>query len=199
MVAQIQELIDTYLVWLKEKTRLREVGGWVEITTPYLDRHNDFIQIYTTREDGRFVLTDDSYTIEDLRLSGCDLNTPKRQSLLRTTLNGFGVQLENDALLTRATERDFAYKKHNLVQAILAVNDLFYLAPATVRSVFLEDVREWLSLSDIRYVERVKFTGKSSYDHLFDFVIPSSREAPQRIVQVINRPNRDTAQSIAFA
>jgi hypothetical protein len=199
MVDQIQSLIDSYIAWLRDKTSLREVGEWVEITTPFLDRHNDYIQIYARKENGAFVLTDDAYTIDDLRRSGCELRSPKRQSLLQVTLNGFGVQMDGDALVTRATPRDFGSRKHNLVQAILAVNDLFYLAPASVHSLFWEDVAEWLRLADVRFVERVKFTGKSGFDHMFDFVIPPSREAPERIVQAINRPNRDTAQKAAFS
>jgi len=39
----------------------------------------------------------------------------------------------------------------------------------------------------------------SGYDHLFDFVIPKSRTQPERILQAINRPSRDTAQAVAFA
>ena len=41
MIAEIQRLTDEYHVWLREKTILRSVDDWVEITTPYLDRHND--------------------------------------------------------------------------------------------------------------------------------------------------------------
>ena len=44
-----------------------------------------------------------------------------------------------------------------------------------------------------------KFSGKSGYDHLFDFVIPSSKRRPERIVQAINRSYRDTAEAIAFS
>jgi hypothetical protein len=37
--------------WLKDRTTLREVNGeYVEITTPYIDRHNDALQIYARRE-----------------------------------------------------------------------------------------------------------------------------------------------------
>ena len=39
----------------------------------------------------------------------------------------------------------------------------------------------------------MKFTGISGYDHLFNFVIPKSRKDPERIVQAINRPTRETA------
>ena len=45
----------------------------------------------------------------------------------------------------------------------------------------------------------MKFTGQTEYDHLFDFVIPKSPRQPERILHTINRPNRDTAQALAFA
>jgi hypothetical protein len=82
---------------------------------------------------------------------------------------------------------------------MLAVNDLFYLAVPMVASLFLEDVTAWLDLHEIRYTPKAKFTGKSGYDHLFDFVIPKSRRAPERILQTINRPSRETAQAVAFS
>ena len=82
---------------------------------------------------------------------------------------------------------------------MLAVNDMFYLSVPMVASLFYEDVVAWLDLHDIRYTPKVKFTGKTGYDHLFDFVIPKSRRQPERIIQTINRPNRDTAQAVAFS
>ena len=86
MITEIQNLLDDYMVWLKNKTHLRQVDQWVEITTPYLDRHNDRILIYARQFNGGYTLTDDGYTINDLELSGCRLNSPKRQELLRTAL-----------------------------------------------------------------------------------------------------------------
>lgn len=199
MINEIQTLLDQYTTWLKDKTALRQVEDWVEITTPYLDRHNDYIQIYARRENGSYILTDDGYTIEDLKRSGCELESKKRRDLLTLTLNGFGVKLEENALVMRASSENFPLRKHNLLQAMLAVNDLFYLAVPMIASLFLEDVTSWLNLNDIRYTPKVKFTGKSGYDHLFDFVIPASRKQPERILQTINRPSRETAQSIAFS
>ncbi|MDR4506757.1 MAG: DUF1829 domain-containing protein [Candidatus Brocadiaceae bacterium] len=199
MIGEIQRLLDRYLVWLKDKTILRQVKEWIEITTPYLDRHNDYLQIYVKRENGKFLLTDDGYTIEDLKRSGCELESRKRMELLTVTLNGFGVKLDGDDLVVSASPDNFALRKHNLVQAMLAVNDLFYLAMPIVSSLFLEDVASWLDLHEIRYIPRVKFTGKSGYDHLFDFVIPSSKRQPERILQAINHPDRNAAQRTTFS
>lgn len=200
MVEEIEKLLDDYRAWLKEKTTLRELNGsWVEITTPYLDRHNDALQIYARRENGGFVLTDDSYTIHDLELSGCSLNTDKRRDLLRMTLNGFGVKLNNESLEVHASADTFPLRKHNLIQAMIAVNDLFYLAKPHVEGLFVEDVVLWLDANDIRYTPKAKFTGTSGYDHLFDFVVPKSRTQPERILQAINRPTREHAESFIYA
>ena len=194
-VAEIEQLLHNYRAWLKDKTTLRQVNGeWVEITTPYLDRHNDALQIYIRAENGGYVLTDDRYTVHDLEASGCNLHTEKRQDLLKMTLNGFGVKLNAEALEIHATPETFPLRKHNLIQAMLAVNDLFFLAKPMVESLFLEDVIAWLDANEVRYTPKVKFTGISGYDHLFDFVIPKSRVQPERILHAINRPTRDTAE-----
>jgi hypothetical protein len=197
---EIEKLLNDYRAWLKDKTTLREVNGsWVEITTPYLDRHNDALQIYARAENGGYVLTDDSYTIHDLEASGCNLHTEKRQDLLKMTLTGFGVRINEEALEVHATPETFPLRKHNLIQAMLAVNDLFYLAKPIVQSLFFEDVIAWLEANEIRYTPQVKFTGISGFDYLFDFVIPKSRKHPERIVQAINRPTRDNAESFILA
>jgi hypothetical protein len=199
-VADIEKLLNEYRSWLKDKTTLRQLdGNWVEITTPYLDRHNDALQIFARQENGGYLLSDDSYTIQDLEASGCNLHTDKRQDLLKVTLTGFGVRLNKEALEIRATAESFPLRKHNLIQAMLAVNDLFYLAKPVVESLFYEDVIAWLDGNDIRHTPKVKFTGISGFDHLFDFVIPKSRRQSERILQAINRPTRDNAEAFIHA
>jgi hypothetical protein len=200
VIDEIKSLLEEYSKWLHDKNVLREVDDkLVEITTPYLDRHNDYMQIYVKKNNGGYFITDGGDTLKDLRLSGCDIETQKRKDLLTSTLNGFGVQKDGEILFVKASANDFSLRKHNLLQAVLAVNDLFYLAVPIVASIFLEDVMAWLQLHDIRFTPNVKFTGKSGYDHNFDFVIPSSRKAPERLLRAISKPTRDIAESLAFA
>ena len=199
MTQDIQDLLNTYYIWLKDKTVLNQIDRWVEITTPYLDRHNDYVQIYVKKTNGGFLLTDDGYIIDDLKQSGCKLDSHKRQELLKMTLNGFGIQKDGNMLQVHASADNFALRKHNLLQAMLAVNDMFYLAMPMVASLFYEDVVAWLDVNDIRHTPKVKFTGKTGYDHLFDFVIPKSRQQPERIIQTINQPNRANAQTLVLA
>lgn len=195
----IKELLDRYHTWLRERMLLKEMGNYVEITTPYLDRHNDYLQIYAKRDNGSLLLTDDGYILNDLEQSGCKISSPKRQQLLEMTINGFGIKREGKELQVLATAENFALKKHNLVQAMLAINDLFYLAEPMVTSIFLEDVMSWLDVHDIRYTPQIKFTGKSGFDHSFNFVIPKSRSNPERILEALNHPNKNEVSSLAFA
>ena len=110
------------------------------------------------------------------------------------------MRINSEALEVHASPETFPARKHSLIQAILAVNDLFYLAKPVVESLFFEDVIAWLEANDIRYTPKVKFTGIGGIDHLFDFVIPKSpRKQPERIVQAINRPTRENAEAFIYA
>jgi len=199
MTQDIKNLVDDYLKWLKKKISIKQFGDWTEITTPFVDRHNDLLQIYAKEENGEIILTDDGYIINDLENSGCLLNTPKRKALLQTVLNGFGIELNNESLYAIANKNNFSLKKHSLLQAMLSINDLFSLAESNIISLFFEDVEKWLDENYVRYTPSVKLTGKSRYDHYFDFVIPRSREHPERVLQVITNPSRSTAESFAWA
>ncbi len=193
MMNEMHDLIESYFSWLKDKTILRQMDDWVGITTPHLDRHNDHIQIYARMDNGKIIISDDGYTITDLEQSGCRLDSPKRQKLLNIALNGFGVKLIGEELQVHATPDDFPRRKHNLLQAMLAINDMFYLATPYVASIFYEDVVDWLKLSGIRFVPNVKFTGKSGFDYLFNFAIPGFQENPERVLQLINNPSKESA------
>ena len=183
-------MVNAYVEWLRQKITVENVGDVCEITTPFLDRHNDHLQIYVRKSNSSLILTDDGYTIRDLKLSGYESTTEKRKQILFSILNGFGARLEGDEILVEAKPEEFPQKKHNLIQAMLAINDLFVLAPPTVAGIFKEDVEADMRLHSIRYTPSVKFTGKSGLDHSFDFVVPASQTKPERILRAINRPSR---------
>ena len=197
----LKSRLDAYWSWLRDQTEARAIEGspFVEITTPFLDQHNDYLQIYAKPHNGDWYLTDDGYTIHDLAASGCDVSSEKRSKLLQTVLNRLGVEREHDALIVRADEANFPQKKHDLLQAMLAVGDLFHTARATVAGLFLEDVEHWLQKNDIRFTESIKFTGSSGLDHHFDFVIPGYQEVPERIVRALNRPERSNVERLIMA
>jgi len=196
---ELKNLVNQYSTWLNDKTILRILNDHGEITTPFLDRHNDNIQIYVKKTSNGYILTDDGYTINDLETSGCEINTDKRKAILLQTLNGFGVKNLNDELFIKTDEPHFPQMKHNLIQAILAVNDIFYTASTVVTSLFLEDVQAWLDENEIRYTPKVNFAGKSGFQHNYDFVIPKSPRSPERIIKAMNTPDKPQIQNLIFS
>ncbi len=79
--AECQKLIDGYIGWLRQGISVEALGESCELTTPFLDRHNDHLQVYATRRNGTVVLSDDGYVLSDLRTSGLELDTPKRKMI----------------------------------------------------------------------------------------------------------------------
>jgi len=46
---EIEGLLERYAEWIGEHASLRQVDGWVQVTLPFLDRHNDYLQVLVTR------------------------------------------------------------------------------------------------------------------------------------------------------
>ena len=199
LIAEANRLVDDYLRWLRENLRAEQMSDEVVIATPFLDRHSDEIEIYLQKDGESFRLGDDGYTIRDLRSSGVELNKGARQGHLSRILNGFGVQLANDELWVKATAHDFPQKKHNLVQAILAVDDLFITAKEQVVQFFTEDVEEYLRQQNVPIFRNIKLSGKSGFDHHFDIGLPAGPSRSERVLQTINTLRKDTVSNLAFA
>ena len=196
------QVITEYLRWIKDNTIVKSVeeGKICLISTPFLDRHNDHLDIYLIKTENTLKLTDNGYTISDLKMSGFEINTPKRDSILKTALNGFGVKIGNsEELFVDATNNNIGQKKHYLLQAILAVNDMFNLAQETVYSLFKEDVELFFRSSGIIFSKDIKLTGKSGFDHNIDFLIPQSKSKPERLIKTINNAKKDTVLSSIMA
>lgn len=195
------KLIDEYYNWLKDNTIARELkNGAVEITTPFLDRHNDSIQIYVSKDDDLYTISDDCYTLSDLELSGLNLNTPKRQQELNSILvsNGIKHSIDGD-LYCECGMDEFAMKKHDMIRAILTINDLNFMAQANVSALFSEDIRQYFIKNNIRFTADINLSGESGLTHKYDFVIPQSSSKPDRFISAVNRLDSNKTKLLLFA
>ena len=199
MSKTVKLLIDEYTRWLRDGISIARLGDAYEITTPFLDRHNDHIQIYVRQEQDRTMISDDGYVISDLRQNGCTLDSDHRKRLLASILNGFGVHRDGDELFVISHNGDFPQRKHALIQAMLAVGDLFATALSHVKSLFLEDVAAYLQSIGANAFPDFQLAGKSGFQHKFDFALPKSIKAPERLIRAVNRPNKDTALLVIAA
>jgi hypothetical protein len=194
-----KDFIDIYLSWLREKTTFANVDDYIEITTPFLDSHNDHIQIYVKQDGERIFISDDGYTLSNLAMAGCDLSSQKRRQILQTILNGFGVKKIGSELTVEANRNDYPQKKHAMLQAIMSVSDMFMLAQDRVAGIFTDDIKKFLHQHDVRFTPSPQFTGKSGFQHAYDFVIPASKKKPERLIKAINDPSKSNTELVLFS
>ena len=69
--------VNEYINWLKSGIKVADVGGVCEITTPFLDRHRDHLQIYVKHSGDDLILLvslgiDNLYKKVRVRLYGVD-------------------------------------------------------------------------------------------------------------------------------
>ena len=127
LILNIQQLIDDYAAWLKQEITFEKVGEYYEITTPYLDISNDYLQIYVRQIGDDVYFTDDSATIRNLKMEGFQF-TPARKKHLQRILNQYGVELDGDELICKVKVNSFAQKKHLFIQAMLRIDDMFTIS-----------------------------------------------------------------------
>lgn len=190
-----------YINWIRENVYQEKISsGIYRFTLPFLDRHNDQIEVYIEKDGKDFRITDDRYTVSDLEMSGLNIfSSAKRQKIYNQILNAHGVsETEDHKLYVTGKMSEIAMKKHLMAQCIQKIGDLFYLAHPNIKSLFLEDVQLYLDQNDIRYVSDVSFIGRSKLPTNYDFAIPKSKNAPQRIIKVVNNLTIEYTRSIIF-
>ena len=193
------KLKEQYIKWLEDETTLNKINEYLEITSPFLDRYNDYLQVYAKMDnDNEILLTDDAYTLNNLKMAGVDINSPRRKQLLDNFLNKYKVQLDNDALTIKTGVEDFPQKLLFLMQTMLNVDDMFMLSQNRVSSIFLDDIKEFLDSREIFYSENVNFVGKSGFFYYYDYLIQRTKNKPERLCKVINNPNKQNFQSTMF-
>lgn len=199
MTSICEQLVGSYHTWLHDNLTCGQINGSYQITTPFKDNHNDRIQIYVVPEGNQFLITDDGYTIHDLTQSGVDITGKKRQEIFTMVIRSYGVKVDSDEALTiRADKSNFPQKVHDLIQAVLSINDLHYLSRPQIRSLFREDVEQLLLENDIHIVPDIKLVGKSGLFQSFDFVIAGTRTKPEQVIKLISSIRKDRIEAQIF-
>ena len=194
------DFIIQYTNWIKKNSGQRDVNGYTEITTPFLDIHNDELRFYAVKENNSYFFTDDGYTLADLEMAGINISTGKRKELLQAMADTMNIQIQDGAIIAKTEDMSkIAQTMHLMIQAMLKIGDMFMLSSSQVRSLFVDDVKGFFRENNIRNTASIMFPGKSGLPQRFDFVISASDKMPERLITTINHPTRQSIQSAMFA
>ena len=113
---------DGYINWIKLNTVITPLpNGWTEISTPFMDSHNDGLVIYAKKEQDEVVLSDNGYFIEDMELYGS-----VNQQEIRDFFHRYGITVTDDKELPiRGSLKEYPAKQHALLQAMMVASHLF--------------------------------------------------------------------------
>jgi hypothetical protein len=187
----IEEMIGEYTTWLRKEITVATFGEYVELTTPYLDRFNDYLQIYAKQNpDGTITITDDGYIIGSLISSGMTFKKgSNRQKMLEKIASKYNVSIVDEEIVATAIAHTFPQKKHMMVQAMLAVDDLFVISPENVKNMFLEDIQIYFDANEIYYSSDFSLVGKTGTIYTYDFHLQRTKEKPERFCRGFNKLN----------
>jgi hypothetical protein len=196
----IQKMIDSYAEWLKNEIHIAEIGEYYEITTPFLDRFNDYLQIYVKQNhDGSILLTDDGYIIDNLISSGVPIKkNSSRQLMIEHILNTYSMKLEDQKIVATATLNTFPQIKHMFVQALLTIDDMFVSNTESVKNFFVEDVESYFKNNEIFYSKDFSLIGKTGSIYNYDFHFQRTRQYPERFCKTINKLNESNRNLTIF-
>ena len=118
-------LKNQYMKWIKDNIKINQINKFFEITTPFLDIYNDNIQIYIKITNSQeIVLSDDSYTIKNIKMSGINISNYNIKPLLKKILAQYDITLNNDCLLSKSSFETLPQKITSLAQAIIILENL---------------------------------------------------------------------------
>lgn len=193
------ELMDRYFQFLKDRSAITSgKNEWVMITSPFTGLFNDSIEIYLKKENEKIILTDAGDTLSNLGLIGVNISKSiTRKNVLKRILLNYGILLDGEELTVECDSKSFPQKKHNLVSAIIEVNDLYVLSKHQVATVFKEDVREFLDNQGIIYTPDFISKGSTGLDFSFDFQIAHRKE--EIVIKSFNTVNKMIFSSFLFS
>ena len=194
-------LKNQYLKFLKNFVSEVKINDRVtRITTPFLDSDNDLIEIYIEYKDSdNYYLTDDGITLINLAMKGVSFdNGSKRIEKINKIVTDHGVSINSNALFTVSNKKELPLKLFFLSQAIQKVSDLYVLNKPSIVNIFNDDVKLFFDKNEIRYTEDVVLMGKSNLGTKYDFIIPKSKNAPDRLIQTCNTIELGRARTFLF-
>ena len=196
----INTYVDDYYSWLREKTIIQQgtTTDWFLIDTPFLGAFNDTIEIYAQRNDNHLKLSDNGETLSNLELQGLQIQGSKtRRNLLDSILLNYGIKTINDELIVETNSENFSQSKHNLLSAILEINDLYILSKNNISSIFKEDVRSFLDEQNIIYTPDFISKGITGLEFNFDFQI--AQKSKEIVIKSFNTINKTTLSTFLFS
>jgi hypothetical protein len=201
-------------------------GEGCEISTPFLDRHRDQLQIYAISRNGQIILTDDGYTVSELTTAGIEMENSTVRQTVEAVVRASRVRFQGNELTTEAIPDTIGERVQSFLQAMLALNTLSHISasrpslglvaslrsdveerphflPSAERSsapisteIFQAGIEHFFAQSGIKHKRAETLYGHSGLSYSVDFVIPQTEQRPLRYIKLVPEPSKTALRPI---
>lgn len=194
-------LKNIYLNWVKQADFIDLKNSWVEIKTPFTDFTGSFISLFAKKQGDIYILTDYGNILNELEMHS--IINKSRLGLLNKILSSQHCSIgeNNDICIKFQNICDFPKYKHQLIQAIINVSDLFLTSKASVENLFTFDVFEYLDKIGVSYSSRPYAIEGKELSYTFDMNIGQikNKGIPVLHSKIINRLNDNMLKTILYS
>ncbi len=122
--------IEMYLDFLKKNTIIEnrtehiQSEEIVEMSLPFLDRHNDYITLIVVKQEyNNYCISDNAYTLNDLETCGVNVNAKNNQWFLMRSLLNHGISLDrkNNEIYKITNEVGIPASIQSMLQGIMEI------------------------------------------------------------------------------
>lgn len=118
---------------------------------------------------------------------------------MNTILCSHGINIDDDhCLYVNCDKQSLPAKKHMLTQCMIKVSDMFYLARPNIKSLFIEDVKDFFTQNNIYGIPDISFSGKSGLLSTYDYAISPTPNSSERLIKIVNNLDVPKAGYITF-
>ncbi|MBM6506737.1 MULTISPECIES: DUF1828 domain-containing protein [Staphylococcus] len=194
-ILDAEKLKNEYLDWYKQELTFSNLSkNIVRIDFPFKDSSLDNLIIYAlyNQIDDIITLTDDGYTIFGLENNGIFINqSKKRKNMFEEHLAAYGIKFNDKTgeIYIKTNFANFNKSKHNLLQCLIFINDMYVLSKPKVQNIFSDDVATKLDEHNISYGRDLPIVGSSGVVHNFDFFISAKKNQKEKFINAISNPN----------
>ena len=148
--ASREDMIKQFHIKVSSGVNLVQEGlNRFRIDTPFTFDDGDNLVIVLKSHNNKWYLTDEGHTYMHLsyRMDTKVLQKGKRQKIISDILSTFELSDRDGELVLPVVDSNYGDALFSFIQGVLKISDITFLNKEIVRSAFLEDFKEFISLT----------------------------------------------------
>lgn len=119
----LQKIRRIYRLVQSRNFSQKAFGEYYEISVPFLDKNNDYIQFYVNFQDTEVMFTDGGETVNALKMDSSFCNERKQQKI-NTILQQNHVYLAEDEFVLSVAADKFVMGMHEFLQCMIEISNI---------------------------------------------------------------------------